>query len=522
MSSPALPVAPPASEELVALERRLCDPRGSVEDLAATAAAVRSFAWSEHARREAWVNRRALAAGLSVATLGRLAPVLVEPPGEAAEETVWLDLAALGEKLVAVLDSGAEAASESGSSVWLVGGMVRDLLLGLPPGDPDLLVLGNEEAFCSSLARRLGAEQRPNHRFRTTKLALDGGQVVDVAGVRAEAYPEPAALPAVLEGGVFADLFRRDFSVNTLLVPLAGPARGLVVDLLGGLADLADRHLRPLHGMSFVDDPTRIYRALRFERSRDLRLTTEGRRWMRWSIDCGYAGLLSPARLRADLVKLCRRIGEVPRVVERLIDERLPPFAFIRRPIKVESARPLETLSRFLSTPELAAELGASGESLHGEKQGAWRLFLTCATLLTPSQETLAFADRSGERHLIDRLRSRVDDLAAALRQPRVPLSRLLDLTSGCSAAEVVAAAALLGPREPPRLAALLEARRTAASAEIRGQDLIDLGYSPGPAIGQALAEVERAIADGEISAPEALEYGARLVERSRRKGGGG
>ena len=145
-----------------------------------------------------------------------------------------------------------------GDPVYLVGGAVRDLLLGRGRADIDLVVEGDAAA----LAERLGVEAIAHERFGTAKLMLNGHEV-DIAGARSESYPRPGALPVVESAAnLAADLRRRDFTINAMAIPLRGEPR--LIDPHGGEADLAVRQLRVLHDDSFVDDPTRAIRAARY------------------------------------------------------------------------------------------------------------------------------------------------------------------------------------------------------------------------------------------------------------------
>jgi tRNA nucleotidyltransferase (CCA-adding enzyme) len=153
------------------------------------------------------------------------------------------------------LDAVRAAAREP---VYLVGGAVRDLLLGLPRADVDLAVEGSAAA----LAERLGGAEIAHERFGTVKVKVEGHEL-DIASARSETYPQPGALPLVGPAeGIEQDLARRDFSVNAMAIPLQGVAR--LVDPHGGSEDLDRGLLRVLHERSFVDDPTRALRAARY------------------------------------------------------------------------------------------------------------------------------------------------------------------------------------------------------------------------------------------------------------------
>jgi tRNA nucleotidyltransferase (CCA-adding enzyme) len=154
------------------------------------------------------------------------------------------------------LDAVREAAGEE--HVYLVGGAVRDLLLGRDRADVDLVVVGD----AATLAARLGADPVEHERFATAKFELDGHEI-DIATARTETYSEPGALPDVAPASeIEADLGRRDFTINAIALPLAGEAE--LIDPHGGRADLDAGLLRVLHPGSFADDPTRALRASRY------------------------------------------------------------------------------------------------------------------------------------------------------------------------------------------------------------------------------------------------------------------
>lgn len=153
------------------------------------------------------------------------------------------------------LDTVREAARDP---VYLVGGAVRDLLLGQPKADVDLAVEGE----VGELADRLGAVTAEHERFGTVKADIDGHEV-DLVTLRTETYPEPGALPVVSRAqSVEEDLARRDFTINAMAIPLQGEPR--LIDPFGGRTDLDEGALRVLHDRSFVDDPTRAIRAARY------------------------------------------------------------------------------------------------------------------------------------------------------------------------------------------------------------------------------------------------------------------
>lgn len=179
------------------------------------------------------------------------------PPKKAVKGGRHADPEALAERLARLPALGRLRESLAGERAFLVGGAVRDVLLGLDHPDLDVAVDGDVAA----VARRLGAQPLLHERFRTATVEVDDVRI-DLAATRAERYPRPGALPEVERAALERDLRRRDFTVNAMAVPLQGESR--LIDPHGGLADLRAGLLRVLHDESFSDDPTRALRAARY------------------------------------------------------------------------------------------------------------------------------------------------------------------------------------------------------------------------------------------------------------------
>jgi len=247
-----------------------------------------------------------------------LRPVLAErmggEVGSGAEivkrRNLWRRLSkALPDPALARLTAIGDQAQAMGMEAYLVGGGVRDLLLNRPGLDLDIVVVG--EAV--RLAEQFGFEHPEIHAathppFGTATLVYPDGQHIDIVTARAEHYPHPAALPVVDRGPLGLDLARRDFTVNALAIALDPKRRGELVDPYGGLRDLEDRKIRVLHPLSFVEDPTRIYRAVRFEATLDFRIGPQTLRLLRDAVKQGYLQRLTGKRIGRELDLILRSI----------------------------------------------------------------------------------------------------------------------------------------------------------------------------------------------------------------------
>ena len=178
---------------------------------------------------------------------------------------------ALPDLLLDLLKRASELAQEMGYPLYVVGGFVRDLLLGEPTLDMDLVVEGDAIKLARRLGKGVGARTRSHKRFGTAKVILEGREAefgvpsLDFAAARLEFYAHSAALPEVERSSIKADLHRRDFTINTLAIRLDSDHYGQLLDFYGGEQDLKDGLIRVLHSLSLIEDPTRIMRAARFE-----------------------------------------------------------------------------------------------------------------------------------------------------------------------------------------------------------------------------------------------------------------
>ena len=167
-------------------------------------------------------------------------------------------------ELVALTKQAAAIAADKKVQLYLVGGIVRDLLLGQPNFDLDLVAEGDAIGMAKEIANKFGGKLTVHKMFNTAKIVLDKWSI-DIAMARTETYAQPGALPVVTPGTLNTDLFRRDFTINAMAICLSPNRYGELIDLYRGLKDLNGKAIRILHENSFIDDATRIWRAVRYE-----------------------------------------------------------------------------------------------------------------------------------------------------------------------------------------------------------------------------------------------------------------
>ena len=386
------------------------------------------------------------------------------------------------------------AAARLSEGVYLVGGTVRDILIGEESFDVDVAVEGDALELARRVAEILGGRSHPHERFGTAVVLYADGGRIDVVTTRTERYDAPAALPQVEHGTIRDDLHRRDFTINAMAASLQEADFGRLVDPFGGRDDLAAGVIRVLHDGSFVDDPTRIFRAIRYENRYRFRMDSKTERLARASIAQGLVGKLSGARVREELVALLAE-DDVGHTFSRLADlgaaHALHPdlaaddeaFRLARRARELK-----EELG--VDVPEWRLRLAVLARNIAPGEIGDWLAGLRLRRL---DAERIAAAVTEGPR-LVERLHG-VTDAAqvVALAEPHAPDAPLFAL----ALAEV---------------APLREyfSRLRNISLAITGADLAELGLAESPRVGEVLAELRRRKLRGELDGRESELAAAR------------
>jgi len=210
----------------------------------------------------------------------------------------------LPSNLTSLLEKLGKIAEDKGFKVFLVGGFVRDLLLGVENFDIDLVVERNGVSFARHLANKFGGKVTVHRRFATAVASLPGGIKIDIATARKEFYESPGALPRVEKGSLKEDLYRRDFTINAMAIRLSSKQYGELVDFFGGWKDLKGRTVRVLHSKSFIEDPTRIFRAIRFEGRYGFSMDRRTERLAMDALKLEILGKLSKERIREEIIAI--------------------------------------------------------------------------------------------------------------------------------------------------------------------------------------------------------------------------
>ncbi|MFC1992965.1 CCA tRNA nucleotidyltransferase [Chloroflexota bacterium] len=384
-------------------------------------------------------------------------------------------------ELVNFMQKAGEAASKRGQSLYLVGGVVRDLLLERTNLDLDLVVEGNAIELANQLIKTNQGKITTHPRFNTAKLQWDRWSV-DLTTARSETYARPGALPSVTPGSLSSDLFRRDFTINAMAVHLDPGRYGELIDLYGGRDDLEHRLIRMLHEKSFIDDATRIWRALRYEQRLDFHLEPTTIQLLKRDIP--MLDTISGDRIRYELE--CVLQEERPEKILRRTEE-LGMLQKLHPALKGNGwlAERFEQ-SRQLSAPD-SPPIGLS-------------LAIIIYPLTNDEVENLLSRLRlpkSLARTLRDT--SHIRSIVKSLADPELPPSGIYRLLHGRSLLAITASSlACDAPVAHQRMQLFLSKLRHIRPA-LTGNDLKRMGIAPGPRLRDILTLLQEARLDRKV-----------------------
>ena len=379
---------------------------------------------------------------------------------------------------ITVLDKIIAITSEKKIKCYLVGGAVRDIILGKTPKDLDFVVDKKAENISSEIALELNGEVLSNSEFGTSKLSVKKS-IYDIANARSETYAHPGALPKVTRNSIDKDLWRRDFSINSVAIQLTQDEDWQILDPTDGLTDISHGTIRVLHNKSFVDDPTRIFRAVKYSIRFGFSIDEKTEKLIGNCIKSNYINKISGNRI----------LSEVSQILEE---------------------------NNFKTNIQLLSSLGILS-SIHPKLKIGDALLDKLTKLNNDTKEdkskllTLFFSDINPEN--IDGICQRLDvnpktvkilhgiqtikQNTKSLSKTKIINSELMMLLDKLDI-ESISSIQLISKNESLRknLSNFLDKLRF-IKPKIAAKEIISLGITPGPQIGNLLADIRFAVADG-------------------------
>ncbi|MDI6762997.1 MAG: DHHA1 domain-containing protein [Thermodesulfobacteriota bacterium] len=399
-----------------------------------------------------------------------------------------------------------------GYSVFGVGGFVRDLLMRVENYDIDIVVEGDGIRLSEEFEKRFNCRIRTHKKFGTALILFSDGLKVDVATARLEVYDSPAALPTVERGSIKADLYRRDFTINTLAIHLNPRFFGELIDFFGGVKDIKEKVIRVLHNLSFVEDPTRVFRAIRFEQRLRFQIGKHTQNLMKNAVKMSIFDRLSGGRILSEFILICQEEDPIP-AMKRMRDFNL--FHFLHPQLKVDEEKIalFEQIHHVISWFDLL---------FLEEKYGRWLIYFYGLIDSLKEQESLEICERLA---MNDRLKrsviegKRQGDLAlfqiyswiSAGREPkRSEIYTVLDSLSTEVKLLMMAKTTRMATR---RYISLYFTQLKGTKPILRGADLVQMGIKPGPSIREGLEDLLKARLDEQvITRQDELQYLTRSL----------
>jgi len=391
-------------------------------------------------------------------------------------------------ELVRFMQVAGETASSQEYNLYLVGGVVRDLLLGRTNFDIDLVVEGDAINLANRLTEVYHGKIITHPRFKTAKLQWDKWSV-DLTTARSETYAKPGALPSVKPGTLKSDLFRRDFTINAMAIHLAPSRYGELIDLYSGMADLKQKLIRILHEKSFVDDATRIWRGLRYEQRLDFRLEETTLKLLKRDIP--MLDTISSDRIRHEL--------------ELVLKEEFPEKVLCR----AEEFGVLQWLNPSLKGDNWLAGRFEQARQLSPPNPPPTGLYLALlAYRLTNAETEQLITKLRLPKSLAQTLKdtNNIKDKLKSLADPTLPPSGIYHLLHGYSSVAITASSLASDlPVVHQHVQVFLNKLRYIKPA-LTGDDLQSMGILPGPRIKEVLQLLHEAKLDGKVTTKQGEE----------------
>ncbi len=392
-----------------------------------------------------------------------------------------------------ILEKVGRHADEMTYRAYLVGGSVRDLLMGQKNLDIDIVIEGDAIAFATSFSRTLkGVKLVTHRRFNTAKIIFNKAEhpdapledfTIDIATARTEYYDRPAALPRVETSSIKKDLYRRDFTINTLAIKLNPDEFGLLLDFFGAQRDIKERVIRVLHNLSFVEDPTRAFRAVRFAERFGFKISRHTERLIRSAVRLNLFKKLTGSRLYDELALIFKEtdpLQSIQRLSQYGLLETLHPSLKPQKPLKetVQSIRDVLTWFDLLFLDEPV------------QKE---TLYLMGLLSIIPPSDRRDIIDRLGvpprQQRLIGQSLGQYEVLSSRLMTTDDPVEiyRLLHPLPLETVLFVMATSK--NKRVERAISRYLLELRTLRPA-LRGKDLLEMGFTPGPIFSKILEDL--------------------------------
>jgi len=416
----------------------------------------------------------------------------------------------LSKDMIQLLQTIGGVADNLGHNAYAVGGFTRDLLLKKPNLDLDIVIEGDGISFAKELAAHLGGRYRTHERFKTAVVLMPNGFKVDIATARLEYYEYPAAMPTVELSSIKLDLFRRDFTINAMAVQLNQEHFGTLIDFFNSQNDLKQKSIKVLHNLSFVEDPSRIFRAVRFEKRMGFQISPHTKRLIINAVNMQLFGKSEDPRFLSELKIIFLEENPLP-AIKRLAEFKLFQFLW-------PDLRPHYEIDRRFMHTLTQAQLAISWFRLLylDEPCRNWVVYLLAIMSRSGLGELSAFCARFEEtaktsEYLLDQ-KDRADKAVNQLsRENNHKNSKIVACFKEITLEGLLYIMAIARKNHVKKAVSLYVTSLRHVEANLSGNDLLKLGYKPGPRFKKILLYLKNIRLDNLDLGPEEA---AELVKK--------
>ena len=417
----------------------------------------------------------------------------------------------LSRDMIQLLQTIGGVADKLGYNAFAVGGFVRDLLLKKPNLDLDIVIEGDGIRFAKALAAHLEGRYRTHDRFKTAVVLMPDGFKIDIATARLEYYEYPAAMPTVELSSIKLDLYRRDFTINAMAIQLNLEQFGTLIDFFNSQNDLKQKSIKVLHNLSFVEDPSRIFRAVRFEQRMEFQISPHTKRLIVNAVSMKLFGKSEDPRFLSELKIIFSEENPLP-AIQRLSE--LDLFQFLWPDL-----RPHYEIDRRFMHILTQAQLAISWFNLLylDEPCRNWVVYLLAIMsrsgrnrILQPSAKDLQKQQRFPNIYWNrkDRAEKAVNQLS---RENNHKNSRIVACFEEITLEGLLYMMAIARKNHVKKAISLYVTSLRHIEANLSGNELMEMGYKPGPQFKKILLYLKNIRLDNlELSPEEA----ATLVKK--------
>lgn len=418
-----------------------------------------------------------------------------EPSIERNRNLTNLLTQSLSRDMIVLLQKIGEVAERNRFTAYAVGGFVRDLLLHIENFDLDVVIEGDGITFAKMLAQELNGTVTTHVTFNTAVVKLPNGFKIDIATARLEYYEYPAAMPTVELSSIKLDLFRRDFTINAMAIHLNPDKFGILVDFFNCQNDLKDRQIRILHNLSFVEDPTRIFRAIRLEQRMGFVLGKLTEKQLKTAVKMNLFDRKFGRRYFQEIKLILSEPNPLP-AIQRMAQFDLLKFLHPSLKYEPRLAEILEEAQRGLAWHKLL---------YLNEKCRQWVVYLLALTSRIQTRALFAFCKKFEvpERYQQLLLREKIETkriVRVLERRSHLRNSEICWLLKGLSHEGLLFLLSICRNKTAKQAVSIYVTRLRHIKNHLRGMDLKEMGYPPGPAYQTMLNHLLEKTLDGELA----------------------